>query len=634
MAEGGDVGFCQSSRAHDRGCEYFAEGGEVDPENLSPADLQAAMVDAANPGEVVPEADLPGSDVVPASDLPEEYADSDVVPDDDLPDNPGLSKYETTGQQIATAVEGAAQGLAGPLATLAETELLGIPAEDIAGRKEANPWTSGLSQAAATVGSMAMGVGVAGAAMKTAEAAAATMRLGKVGSAAVKGMISNGLIEAGNETSKAILGQGDPEEAVSPYLAIGAASLFGGALGAAGAKIAGDVTSKLQGLSDLKMAAKAEEMLAGIGKAIEGGELEKGATQAFAKGYQFWKDIPSRMAKGTTFLGGIHGGGEVDDFFRSYLASKVLEPIASKALNKAGQLGGPTVLRWLSEGGRGSLFKMLEYADKVNKGTSLINNSVDALFKAGSIKAADSLDQSDIEGLRSYIDNGGVDQDIQHELQSQEDDKVLAGFAEGGDVKTEKKRKSRVHDPDDHIANTLPEQNMLVQTAKGRVSGYLSSMRPQKFAPKLAFDNEPSDKEAQKNYTKALQVAANPLGVMKHINNGTIDPDHIKHLTSMYPELTRHLQRKVTDQIVKAQMSGKKPRYVVRQGLSMLMGTALSSELTPQNIQAAQSAFRRPEAEPQQQQGGAPKSKTQALSKSDRSYLTDDQARLMRQQKV
>ena len=104
----------------------------------------------------------------------------------------------------------------------------------------------------------------------------------------------------------------------------------------------------------------------------------------------------------------------------------------------------------------------------------------------------------------------------------------------------------------------------------------------------------------------------------------------------MFPEVSQLLQRKATERISQAQMDGKKPSYKVRQGLSMLLGTPLSSELSPMNIQAAQAVFAAKKAQQQMPPGGKPE-KTQhsstALSKSDKSYLTADQARESRQQR-
>ncbi len=611
MAEGGEVApdfipddeaskteeapdFIPDDKAPEEAPDFIPDEPESN-ENLSPADLQAKMVSAANPN--------------------------------------GPSEYESPTQQAATVAEGLAQGVAGPVATLAETKLLGIDPKDIVGRQEANPWEHGLAEAAGVAGSLATGVGEAGMISKGAEGLTEYARLGKIGSAAVKGLITNGLIQGGDEASKAILGQGNPEDAVSPTMAIGAASLFGGLLGAGGAKLAGAMTGPVSEKAMMKLAAEAEQNLAGIGHAASGGALEEGANKAFKTGYELYKNIPANASKWISSAVGHHFGGETGTLLGYKYGDKVLAPLISKVTNKAGKYAVPATVRWLSEGAQGSLFKMIDYANKVQKGESLINNSIDALFKAGSQQSVNAGKGRDIEKLKEFIDGGGVDQTLQDELYNGNEPQ---GFAKGGEV-GERRGKPNLHQ-DDHLASTLPEQNLLLQTAKGRVSNYLSSMRPQKNMPKLAFDDDHDDREQKKNYDRALEIAVNPMGVMDRVKAGTIEPDHIRHLNGMYPELTGHLQKKVVEKISKAQVDGKKPSYVVRQGLSLLLGAPLSGEMTPTNIQAAQSVFsnaaKQRASSQDSKKEGAPKKSSSSLSKSDRAYLTDDQARAARQQKV
>jgi hypothetical protein len=140
-------------------------------------------------------------------------------------------------------------------------------------------------------------------------------------------------------------------------------------------------------------------------------------------------------------------------------------------------------------------------------------------------------------------------------------------------------------------------------------------------------------REKKKSYDKALGIAAKPLGILNEIKQGTIEGDDVKHFTSLYPELTSLLQKKMTDRITQDQIDGKKPHHRMRQGLSLFMGAPLSSELTPEGIQAAQAVFA--SAAPAQQQAAPQKSKkgTQSLSKSDQAFLTQDQALEKRSQR-
>src|SRR5258708_1059539 len=101
-------------------------------------------------------------------------------------------KYGTTSQQLITAAEGAAQGLAGPLATATEVAA-GVNPRGFRLRREASPWVHGIPEAATFGLSMMAGTGEARLAAGIGEAAATAAKLGeatrlaKLGTAGIKG---------------------------------------------------------------------------------------------------------------------------------------------------------------------------------------------------------------------------------------------------------------------------------------------------------------------------------------------------------------------------------------------------------------------------------------------------------------
>lgn len=148
------------------------------------------------------------------------------------------AKYSTPTQQIIGGVEQVAKGVAGPLATLAETKL-GVPAEDIRGREETKGTAEKMiEQGIGLVGSEFIPGGQArllgkagelGAAALGIEKAAST--LGKIGTAAAKASIENAVYQSGDEVSKKLLG--DPDATASHALThIGLAGIIGAGFGA------------------------------------------------------------------------------------------------------------------------------------------------------------------------------------------------------------------------------------------------------------------------------------------------------------------------------------------------------------------------------------------------------------------
>lgn len=851
----------------------------------------------------MPDIEVPAEDIPGASPSPSVHA-SGEVPDSDLPEETEAKpakeeKYGTGSQQAIAGLEGVAKGVAGPLATLAETKLLGVKPEDIVGREEANPWTHGIGEAAGLGGSLLLGTGEAALIGKVGEAAAGAAKLGKIGSTALKGALETGLFQGGDEISKYILGQSDPESPVSSALAhVGASMLLGGAGGVA----LGAAGSKLQQLAEGKTASKASQFLADFGnrwkfntenpdlttaitdelshfhgstaaaadevygasglkdQAIQklvpelngkiasqsheiatalqnrigemqadidtypprltkkfqqdvnqfmqvstnpestshdffnatqelkqklqsyakfekqiapfapekdfvtsskelayklrnsledkevwgqAAELQKGVNKAFSDFLPAQKDFLSkfttkvegepvidpgkirtyvnqmgkpnaeikqtmlenyvkaaekyrerisdlhgslglespleassleavkqtmgeklspgaraadlifRKAPATlgragahiagSVVGGLAGGWAGADI--GYRVSDHIAPIIEEGigrrLTRAGVSG---VLKALASGSYESVPQAVNYAESIGKGAKKVNSAVDNLFTIGGQKYLNhDFSETARESLKKYIADGNLNQEIENQKNQNTMEATAEpaqNFAHGGEVlapePTQPVSKSvkKVLQGTDHISAAFPEQSMLLGAAKGRINNYLNSIRPQSNKQKMAFDEEMHDKEHDRSYHRALDIANKPLSVIDHIKNGTLEPEHVKHLQELYPELSSHLQKKMMEKIVKAQMSNEKPPHKVVQGLSLFMGAPLDSNLTPQNIQAAQATFAMQKAGPQNAPVTKNKKNTSNLGKVPGQYRTSEQSLQARQSKV
>lgn len=172
------------------------------------------------------------------------------------------AKFSSPLQQAGTVAEGLAEGIAGPFATGAE-RLLGIPGEEILGRREANPIAHGASQ----IGGLGLGLatGVGEGALLTKAGALGSKALGlqgtglasKLGSKAVQAAVENGLFQAGDEGTKLLAG--DPNQSAETAVSnIGYSALFGGGLGLGlgavnplwKATMGGKLNTFLQGVSE------------------------------------------------------------------------------------------------------------------------------------------------------------------------------------------------------------------------------------------------------------------------------------------------------------------------------------------------------------------------------------------------
>jgi hypothetical protein len=663
LAHGGEAHFCDITQPHDPSCEYYQGGGAV--------------------GDFDPDAYLKGagSDVEEPAAMPANVFDPDAYLGQ-APDG------EPIGDALqAGAVAGAnavVPGLAGAVMepdepAMVEPEDVGETAEAAsemaAAKKQYSP--AGQAQMAAqhpeaTALGSAIGTGISlltgvGAPAAVAGAAKALVPLAGVVEAgpgaanffvntaakSLQNMITMGALQGSDEISKAMLGQGDPEPPVAAYLAkMSIASLLG--FGATAA--AESAPMALKKLADQNFVKKANSFMVGIGQAINTPEASQRLdlsqfnapealpvdSSAYKNGQKF---VDKYLNTGTASVGGLAGAysgyksGGVKGAAQG-AAQGVLEGYVAGLVGKSvlrNKYVGPSLVRMLSNNSLLGAAQVAEHAATIGGGAQQISKGVTDVMDAAAQQGVTYYsDEKEREKLRDFIDAGGVTQNIQQQIY--EDQAQPPQFAEGGLVQKPTITKNDVapllksHDP---IATNFPEQNVMLQAARGRISQYLAALQPQKFAPKLAFDDVAESQAAKRTYEKALDIAVKPLSVLDHIKAGTIEPDHVKHLVGMFPELTSHLQKKLTEKISEAQLAGEKPPWKIRQGLSMLMGTALSGEFTPQGIQAAQSIYAPPASPPGQPvPGQATKKKrnTAPLTNSDKAFLTPDQARQTRQQ--
>lgn len=197
------------------------------------------------------------------------------------------AKFSTTEQQVKTGLEGLAQGVAGPLATMAETAL-GVDPADIRGREETNPGihlgaeaAGFLAPAIATGGASVaakLGVGAAGKALPmiakaskftlpgllehagvgAAKVAQEAGMVSQIGQDAIKGAFELGLYSGGDEISKAF--KEDPTQTATSAMAnVGLSSILGGVagpiFGAIGRKLGGKQPAEQAFVSQMDKAA-------------------------------------------------------------------------------------------------------------------------------------------------------------------------------------------------------------------------------------------------------------------------------------------------------------------------------------------------------------------------------------------
>lgn len=600
-------------------------------------------MDAINPSEVIPDAQPVSPSIVSnnAPIPPNEVQLDEPIPADEVKVD---TKYNTPMQKAITGVEGAARGATFGLSTKAETAL-GIDPEDIKGREKENPWVAASGEATGTIGSMLIpGVGEGWLLGKAAKAivpmAENAHRVAKVGRLALRGMLETMGMATGDEISDAFLDKGHDAEGVASHI-VGA-----GALGLLTGGVFGTGGQALEHMQNAKLGEYLDDFAIGLGSSAEQNMameqlyeksglkvptgLKHGAKFYEAATKQVEEQIKNAGSKATGIAAGAATGNLGSGYIGYKIAEKYLDPYAEKLASKAApkvtkKVLIPILLKAIQTGDSVGLVNALNYGTKSAAGYNAIVKAIDSLFKVTGNKIIHEESDVDNAKLNKYIEDGGIDQQIQ-ELQDQTPE--TSAYAEGGEV-TPRPIKTV-----GGMATLYPAQHMMTTAAKGRVSNYLNSIRPQPPMSKPILDKHYDDPIKKKSYERALSIANKPLSVLKHIQDGTILPEHVKHLNSMYPEVHDYLSKKITDRLVNHQKDETKPSDRTVQGLSLFLGSALKSSLTPASIQAAQATFApKQSAGQQQQQMKKPKKGTGTLSDYSKSYETPDQSRNKRMSK-
>ena len=626
----------------------MADGGELKFEDTQPVDVP--QKEATNSSK-----ELKFEDTAPMDELKFE----DTQPTDH-------DKYGTPGQKALTALEGAGQGYAGFLSTGAEKlahytgadDALGVDlsAEAQKARAEENPVSHGVGTAVGLGAGLLTGTGEAALIGKAGKAAAEAANLGKIGSAVVQGALDSSLFQGSDEVSKALLGQGDPQAPVATALAhMGMAGLIGAGGGAAFG-IAGKAAGKgLDVLAANKIGTKAESFMHGVGAASEAAKDPKANADMIAKTIEKLTAIhesgqSSLLGTGSESLAGVDpkafkagaefytkglnalkntaseavpagvAGTVAPGNWPAYMVlQKVLKPIlgpvTDKLISPANKYGGEIAKQLLTKGKTSGVFQMMDYANTLKKGNSAVTRAVDGLFTGGSALGQNAFEaaEKDREKLKQYIEDGGVNQELAPHGAEQK-------FAEGGSVAAD-------NQADNHFAHVFPEQNVLMNAAKARISNYLNGLRPLPPTNRAPYDTVHEQPRKERSYNHALDLANQPLSILNHIKDGSLNSEKLTHFKSMYPELHQLLSSKINQKMLDGNLKQEaKPSYPVRQAMTLFLGAPVDSNLTSASILAAQPKPSNPS--PQSQ----PKSKKlsdkggSALAKGASMYRTPEQA--------
>lgn len=180
------------------------------------------------------------------------------------------------------------------------------------------------------------------------------------------------------------------------------------------------------------------------------------------------------------------------------------------------------------------------------------------------------------------------------------------------------------------IVHYLPGHAQAAGAMGASAQNYLYSLKPNPQPISPLDSSPPPDKSQLATYNRALDIAQQPLMALKHAKDGTLLPQDVQTLQTIYPGLHKAIVQKLTNELIQHKSDGNQLPYHQRQSLNMLIGGApLDSTMTPGSMQAVIAAAGTQQMNKQavQSQKKASGSELSQINKVNALYQTGNQAR-------
>lgn len=176
------------------------------------------------------------------------------------------------------------------------------------------------------------------------------------------------------------------------------------------------------------------------------------------------------------------------------------------------------------------------------------------------------------------------------------------------------------------LSTYMPDHTTAAGNLASNVANYLKAARPAPIKLGALDSTIPTDAASNAQWNRTLNIAQQPLTVLHNIRSGNITVKDIQDFRGMFPGLYTKVAQELTNSMMTHVSKGASVPYNTRIGLSLFLGQAMDSTMTPQGIMGAQPM---PVPSPQQQtaQGSKSKGSPKSLSELPNAYRTPAQAR-------
>lgn len=142
---------------------------------------------------------------------------------------------------------------------------------------------------------------------------------------------------------------------------------------------------------------------------------------------------------------------------------------------------------------------------------------------------------------------------------------------------------SKILDIADGVGHMVPNQSAQIGAHVANAVGYLNSIKPMNSQGGPLDKVMKPSKLQEYRYNKALDIAEDPLSVIHHAKDGTLEAQDLVTLNTLYPKVAQSIMQQATETLFE-----RKDRLTIKEkrGLSALLGAPLMLSQTPEACQA------------------------------------------------
>lgn len=250
--------------------------------------------------------------------------------------------------------------------------------------------------------------------------------------------------------------------------------------------------------------------------------------------------------------------------------------------------------------------------------------------------------QSDPDALRSSIDflhsslkgHDSLDGHIGKTLGS---DKTSIDHDEDGIENLQKYLQEIKEKPEEllnvggNLGHYLPDQAAGLGAMAATATEYLNAIKPMPSQGASLDEVMAPDKNSMDQWNRHLGIAQKPQVILQYVKEGTLLPQDLLTLQTIYPGLYKSMVQKAGESLIEAKTKHKDIPYHQKQSLSLLLGEPLDSTMTPESMQAIIRSAGPQQAQVQQNKKKGPQKASavelKQINKVDEMYQTPSESR-------